>query len=225
MADEVNGKLRALLWAVAALVAAAGVAVVAIGALAPGACLVALALTMAVPLAPGRVRRGARVLLAASAVLYVVVFVSVDPVWHHDAWPGRAEAAAAPDPCRVLRPPAPAAAPRRDAGGCEWGDALRLSYKRYEYATGLDGGIERARQDVRETAGKDLRPLPGVGDEARMSVALFRNTDEVLQIQIKAHKANVVAWLVYAPADGKRTESVAAAVRMTRQALDAVELD
>ncbi|MFI6514168.1 hypothetical protein ACIBF1_01250 [Spirillospora sp. NPDC050679] len=217
--------MRVPLWAVAALLAAAGVAALVIGALVPGACLVALALTMAVPLAPGRVRRGTRALLAASAVLYVVVFVSVDPVWHHGAWPGRAEAAAVPDPCAVLRPPAPAAAPRRATGGCEWGDSLRLSYKRYEYEVGLDGGIERARQDVRETAGKDVRPLPGVGDEARMSVALFRGTDEAAQVQIKAHKANVVAWLVYAPADGRRAESVAAAVRMTRRALDAVALD
>ncbi|MFF4235603.1 hypothetical protein ACFYYL_07040 [Actinomadura geliboluensis] len=176
-------------------------------------------------------------ILAAWAAL----FVAFDPVWHHSSWPGREEAVRLPNACHVIEPTAkvmfPKQAPQRlpndDEEKCRFGDSLSLKYTIFRYAIGMDGGIERAEERFREGPGgptlddEGARKLPGIGDEATIVTAAYKDGTRVHQIQVSARKANVVAWLVYAPPEKRdsRDEAVQEAERLTRAAVAAITVE
>ncbi|WP_433228363.1 hypothetical protein [Actinomadura formosensis] len=173
---------------------------------------------------------------------WTLVFVTFDPIWHHQAWPGRKEAHALPDPCRVLAPTAnqmlpkstPARFPFDGNPVCHFGAiSLRLEYRLYEYRTGQDGGIEQAKERFREGPGgptpedKDARPLPNVGDEAVIVASTYQDATRVKQVQVSARKGNVVIWLVYTPrlkGWDSTDEAAAIAERLARTAAGRVVL-
>ncbi|WP_176401738.1 hypothetical protein [Actinomadura sp. BRA 177] len=196
------------------------------------------------------VTRGRPLLTWRYAVTHVAIlatwtflFVTFDPIWHHQAWPGRSEARALPDPCRVLAPAAKQLAPEQkplfydftDNPICQF-DAisLRLAYQLHKYQLGQDGGIEQAEKEFREGPGgptpddKGARPLPGVGDEATIVTSTYKDPSRVTQIQISVRRANVTVWLSYTPRLKGRdstSEAVALAEHLARTATDRIKLD
>lgn len=187
-----------------------------------------------------------RYVVAHIAILatWTLLFVTFDPIWHHQAWPGRTEASAVPDACRVLAPAAKQMASTekplsvRDASGrsmCRFDTiSLHLEYRLHQYALGEDGGIEQAERNFREgfpgpaPGDKGARPLPGVGDEATIVTSTHQDPSRVTQIQISARKGNVTIWLSYTPqleGEDATGKAVALAERLARTAADRVVLD
>ncbi|QKW40012.1 hypothetical protein HUT06_43255 [Actinomadura sp. NAK00032] len=172
---------------------------------------------------------------------WTALFVTFDPVWHHSSWPGREEAVRLPNACHVIEPTAkemfPKQAPQRlpndDEERCRFGDSLSLKYTLFRYDLGMDGGIERAEERFREGPGgptlddEGARTLPGVGDGATIDTATYQDGTRVHQIQVSARKANVVAWLVYAPPEERdsRDEAVREAERLARAAVAAIAVE
>jgi hypothetical protein len=260
-----SAALRGLAWVLAVvsvLLAGMSLLAFAIGAVAPGICVALMAVASAgwampilVPrlagttVSPDRSRRTKRRFLGRVAVMGVVAFtfVEVDPIWHHDKWPGRLEADRLPDACEVFRPTAaalfPGLEPRRSRAritgavhdaGCEWGSgALSVDYTLFQYDLGLDGGIEQASERYREGPGgpvpdaEGAMPLSGLGDEAVLSVSTGQaDPAKVVQIQVSARKANVVARIVYMPLAGRdgKGAAVATARSSARDALSGIVL-
>jgi len=171
--------------------------------------------------------------------MFALLFVKMDPLWHHDGWPGRKEADRLPDACAVFAAPARQLFPKLAAqpspaattgdireNDCEWGSSsLSLHYTLFRYALGQDGGIEHAKRSYREqtaqTTADTKTPLHGIGDRALLTVS---GTVRARQIQITARKSNVVAWIVYTPPAGEdaKDAAVATAERMAREALGVV---
>lgn len=196
-----------------------------------------------------------RYVFAHVAILsaWTFVFVTFDPIWHHQSWPGRVEASAVPDACRVLVPAAKQMATTekplsvRDPSGrsmCRFDTiSLSLEYRLHKYALGRDGGIEQAEQNFRDgfpgpaPDAEGARPLPGIGDEATLVTSAHRDPGRATQVQIAARKGNVTIWLSYTPRrEGKDSagkdsagrdsadEAVALAERLVRTAADRVVL-
>ncbi|MFB9833898.1 hypothetical protein [Actinoallomurus acaciae] len=190
-----------------------------------------------------RGRRSMRRVLIRIALLaiFALLFVKMDPIWHHDRWPGRREADSLPDACKTFAAHARQLFPKLAAhpspasttgfiqeNDCNWGgSSLSLHYTLFRYALGQDGGIEHAKRWYREqtpqTTADTNVSLHGLGDRALLTVS---GTVRARQIQITARKGNVVAWIVYMPPAGKdaKDTAVAAAEQMAREALGEVVL-
>ena len=171
------------------------------------------------------------------AVLYVVVFVTLDPVWHSPLWPGRAEAAALPAACPVIAADAarlgggrPQVQRHSDRSGrhdlCSYEAALMLEYEGFRYAVGVDGGREQARRAYEQWVsghplgkGTARRPVAGLGDAATMLVSTYPgHPDRVDMVNLSVLRANILVRLVYEPKDGELGgRSVTAATATARR--------
>ncbi|HEY3686445.1 MAG TPA: hypothetical protein VGL93_25650 [Streptosporangiaceae bacterium] len=178
-----------------------------------------------VPVARGARRRttGRLLVHALLAVLWAAALVTLDPLWHSPLWPGRHEASQVPYACPVIAADARALgvqSPRHSGDrtassdgtdSCSYGDgALGLTYDLYRYAAGQDGGIEHAARELRADATRPgpattgTRPVPGLGDEAAMTVSTYpRAPGNASMVRIEARRANVLVRLVYQPRTGK----------------------
>lgn len=175
-----------------------------------------------------RTSAGKLAVRAALAAVYVVAFVTLDPVWHSPSWPGRMEATSVPDGCAVIasaggHPPVKRRLRMPDDDICANDGTLSVRSTLYTYAVGHDGGVEQAESRFRaaaaDVAGGTRRAVPGLGDEAVAIVPSGAGPVKVL-----ARRANVVVQVAYRPRTGTPAAATATAQRLARTAVDRVRL-
>jgi hypothetical protein len=163
-------------------------------------------------------------------VLWVLVLILVFPVvvgaqqpWNQPWFPGVTTATSVPDPCTVLSPATRAHLAVRGGGTrlggrhdaiCTFADLNGALGLRYRLATAWFGSSTAKASGValHVLAEAGTRPVPGLGDEARISAS---GTDAHLVIR----RANVVVEIRYEGANAG-----GGAIRAGREAVDAIRV-